>query len=178
MGDWRRLKLVGISFAGVVFVAPLFAATVRSGDVTTLLRGLGAVAAGLGLLGGTALRRLGYVGHVGDGTAAVSGGLVAVAAFTGSSVEMVSFGSLCVLYGLANASLTLLPRPSRRIAAAAAAVLGGGVLVAAVGVVSVGATHPLQIPSGVVGVALFVGGVVGVLRPERLSEFERSDGEQ
>jgi len=121
MGDWRRLKLVGISFAGVVFVAPLFAATARSGDVAALLRGLGAVAAGLGLLGGTALRRLGYVGHVGDGTAAVSGGLVTVAVFAGSSVEMASFGGLCVVYGLANASLTLLPRSSRRIAAAAAA---------------------------------------------------------
>lgn len=176
MSDWPRLKLVGISFAGVVFVAPLFAATARSGDVAALLRGLGAVAAGLGLLGGTALRRLGYVGHVGDGTAAVSGGLVTVAVFAGSSVEMASFGGLCVVYGLANASLTLLPRRSRRIAAAAAAVLGGGVLVATVGVV--GASHPLQIPSGVVGVALFVGGVVGVLRPERLPEFERTDGRQ
>ncbi len=169
MSDWARLKLAGISFAGVVFVAPLFAATARSGDVAALLRGLGVVAAGLGLLGGTALRRLGYVGHVGDGTAAVSGGLVTVAVFAGSSVAMVSFGSLCVVYGLANASLTLLPRPSPRVAAAAA-VLGGGVLVATVG----GVSHPLQVPGGVVGVALFV----GVLRPERLPGSEHTDGRQ
>lgn len=174
MSDWARLKLVGISFAGVVYVAPLFAATARSGDVAALLRGLGAVAAGLGLLSGTALRRLGYVGHVGDGTAAVSGGLVTVAVFAGSSVAMVSFGSLCVVYGLANASLVVLPRPSPRVAAAAAAVLGGGVLVTTVG----GVSRPLQVPGGVVGVALFVGGVVGVLRPERLPGSEHTGGRQ
>ncbi len=174
MGNWRRVKLVGISFAGVVYVAPLLAETVRNGNAATLFRGLGAIAGGLGLLSGTVFRRLGYVGHVGDGAAAVSGGLVTVAVFAGSSVAMVSFGSLCVVYGLANASLVVLPRPSPRVAAAAAAVLGGGMLVATVG----GVSHPLQVPGGVVGVALFVGGVVGVLRPERLPEFEHTDGRQ
>lgn len=168
--DWRRLKLAGISLAGAVFVAPVVASAVRNGNTTTLLRSLGAVAAGLGVLGGTALRRLGYVGHVGDGSLAAAGGLATAAVFVGGPTEMVSFGGFCVVYGVANASLAFVPRLPRRLVAATAAVLGAGVVAATVGTVGVSVTSPLHIPGGVVGVVLFIVGIVGIVQPERLPD--------